>query len=342
LAIPASQAAAILTLRRHGILITSQNALLLLPLIRCFVFDKTGTLTNGHFAILQTETFVDGVSAEQCLAIATALEAHATHPIATAFAKPTNNNIDHFTVSDVHEYLHQGIEGIINSTCYRLGSAKWCGFEPATIGKTGKTQVILTSETTTLARFTLGDSLRKEAQQCIQTLQKKGIHCAILSGDTSKHVEHIAHTLGIPDFVNACSPDDKVAHLHNLQKQHGPVAMFGDGINDGPVLTQANLSLTLADASQTARLAADVLLLNNRLTDLILLLETAHKSRWIARQNVAWAFFYNVSILPIAAAGLLSPAAAALGMAVSSLVVTLNALRLFITPPRHTLQHPES
>ena len=118
--------------------------------------------------------------------------------------------------------------------------------------------------------------------------------------------------------------------------------MFGDGINDGPVLTQANLSLTLADASQTARLAADVLLLNNRLTDLILLLDIAHKSRWIARQNVAWAFFYNVGILPIAAAGMLSPAAAALGMAVSSLVVTLNALRLFITPHRHTHQHPES
>ena len=105
--------------------------------------------------------------------------------------------------------------------------------------------------------------------------------------------------------------------------------MVGDGINDGPVLAHADISVALADASQTAQLAADVILLNNRLDDLLTLRDVALRTRKIARQSLAWALLYNVGILPLAAAGWLTPVNAAIGMALSSLLVTLNALRLF-------------
>lgn len=325
LAIPSAQTAATLMLRRRGILVTRQNVLLSLPQVRCFVFDKTGTLTTGRFEILHTDTLQD-IPSDECLAIASALETGSTHPIATAFinSRPTKGNP--LTVTGYREYAHKGIEGIINGQCYRLGSAQWCQSTPT---EQGQTQVILANPSANLARFTLGDSLRQDAPSCVKLLQAQGINCAILSGDSSQHVADVATTLSIHNVHNACSPSDKVHHLQDFRKHYGCVAMLGDGINDGPVLAQADLSLSLADASQTARLAADVLLLNNRLSDIAILFSTAKRFRCIAQQNVAWAFFYNISILPVAAASLLPPAAAATGMALSSLLVTLNALRLF-------------
>jgi Cu2+-exporting ATPase len=135
--------------------------------------------------------------------------------------------------------------------------------------------------------------------------------------------------LSITDTHRRCTPEQKVQIIEDMRRKNGGVLMVGDGINDAPVLAHADVSVALADASQTAQLAADVILLNNRLDDLLILRDVALRTRTIARQSIAWALLYNASILPLAASGRLTPVDAAIGMALSSLLVTLNALRLF-------------
>ncbi len=324
LAMPTALTAATLQLRRRGILVTSAQALATLPKIACFIFDKTGTLTQGRMRILHTQTH-GKMLAEDCLLIAATLERDCTHPIASAFAN--SPMLAASTASKKIEHLHSGITATINGISYHIG-------KPPKNSNTSASdntdiQVALSTQEALLATFTLGDSLRLDAADCIAQLQKVGLRCVLLSGDHSNAVETVAKELGITDLYKACSPAQKVAVLEKLKKQYGVVAMVGDGINDGPVLACANVSITLAEASQTAQLAADVLLLNNRLSDLLILRSFALRTRSVIRQNVGWALLYNLSILPIAAAGLLPPVAAAMGMALSSLLVTVNALRLF-------------
>lgn len=331
LAIPTVQAAALTTLRSQGILITQQDTLLKLPHIRCMAFDKTGSLTEGKFCIQKISLF-QNIPEQTCLEIASALESHSTHPIATAFLAqnftiPTQTTSQTpLSISGIIEHPHLGIEGTINGKHYRIGSPKWLNLPDE---NTANTEVILANDQLPIARFQLGDTIRHDADDCIQSLKKRQIHCAILSGDSSENVAAVAKSLHISEFYKTCTPDYKVQLLDKLRQQYGCTAMLGDGINDGPVLSKADISLVLADASQTAKIAADVILLNNNLNDINVLLNTGKRAAQISRQNVAWAFVYNIVILPVAAAGLLPPAAAALGMATSSLLVTLNAFRLF-------------
>jgi Cu2+-exporting ATPase len=221
------------------------------------------------------------------------------------------------------------VAGTVDGITYRIGKASWCTNETPLSGNNNELTVMLSRDNRPVATFTLGDALRDDAVECIRQLQQHSIHCSILSGDHTQAVEQIAMQLGIKDLHRDCSPANKVVQIEAMKKIYGTVAMVGDGINDGPVLAHADVSVALAEASHTAQLAADVLLLNNRLSDLFTLKEMSLRTRRIARQNLAWALIYNISILPLAAAGLLPPVLAALGMAISSLLVTLNALRLF-------------
>jgi Cu2+-exporting ATPase len=319
IAIPAARAAATLQLRQRGILVTADHVLLSLHTIRCWVFDKTGTLTTGQFSLLDTQA-LHTLDRENCKNIATALEAHSLHPMASAFSGSTD-----LRATNVRLVTHHGVEGTIDRNTYRIGSPAWFK-QPAS---PDQIQLLLGDDTHLLARFTVGDSLRNEAHSTLHTLQTEGVHCAILTGDTSTNASEVARLLSINDIRTGCSPDEKTIQLQKLRDQYGPVCMTGDGINDGPVLASADISISLAEASSTARLAADVLLLNNRLSDIDILRSTASRTHLVARQNVTWAFVYNLGILPLAASGSLPPSAAAAGMALSSLLVTLNALRLF-------------
>lgn len=332
LAIPSALTAATLRLRQQGILITANHVLHTLPDIPAFAFDKTGTLTQGRMKITATRIFSD-TAADDCLAIASALEQHSTHPIASAFSSA----IPPVDAKNILQTTHCGIEGDVDGKNYRLGKLHWCLDKKSidTYTETTDASIALSSENQLLAIFTLGDQLRDDAQHCIQLLQQQNIHCAIISGDSSGSVDIIGTMLGIPDVHKNCSPTDKVSQIDTLRQQYGAVAMVGDGINDGPVLAHADVSIALAEASQTAQLAADVILLNNRLADLLILKHMADRTHRITQQNLAWAALYNLSILPLAAAGLLPPVIAALGMAASSLLVTLNSLRLFIHTPNN-------
>ncbi|MEZ5435726.1 MAG: heavy metal translocating P-type ATPase [Pseudomonadales bacterium] len=328
LALPTALTAATLQLRRHGILITGSHVLQMLPSIAQFVFDKTGTLTQGRMHVIHTQTF-SHFSAEDCLALAGAMEHYSLHPIASAFRTTLKTPIV-FAAQDITSLLHCGIEAKQHDDIYRLGKPTWACDNPQQQSVIdGAMPIYLSKNGTALAVFFLGDPLRATALHSIQQLQSSGIHCTIASGDHSAAVQTIANTLSMSAAHRNCTPEQKVSLIENLRQQHGAVLMVGDGINDGPVLAHADISVALADASQTAQLAADVILLNNRLDDLLVLRSVALRTQKIVQQSLIWALLYNLSILPLAAIGWLAPVHAAIGMALSSLLVTLNALRLF-------------
>jgi Cu2+-exporting ATPase len=257
------------------------------------------------------------------------MERYSLHPIASAFRSTLQTSLT-FAEQDISSLLHCGIEAKHNGDIYRLGKASWaCDPSPKQQACNNTMPIYLSKNGAALAVFFLGDPLRITTPQSIQQLQNNGIQCTIASGDNSSAVQTIAHTLSISDAHRNCTPEQKVQLIEKLRQQHGTILMVGDGINDGPVLAHADISVALADASQTAQLAADVILLNNKLDDLLTLRAVALRTQKIVRQSLAWALLYNVSILPLAAIGWLAPVHAAIGMALSSLFVTLNALRLF-------------
>jgi Cu2+-exporting ATPase len=162
----------------------------------------------------------------------------------------------------------------------------------------------------------------------ISALAATGASIALLSGDRPQRAAHTALELGIAKYRGGANPADKLAYVHELQAGGAIVAMIGDGVNDAPVLAQAQVSVALGSGTDLAQTSADIVLMNSRLEVLVDAVRTARRTLRIIHQNLAWAVIYNVVALPLAMAGLVSPLTAALGMSVSSLAVVLNALRL--------------
>ena len=179
-----------------------------------------------------------------------------------------------------------------------------------------------------LAKFKLEDEVREEAGQAISELKKMGIKVTLLSGDKQNVVDNIAETLGIQQAIGELLPEQKLQYLQKSQQQNEIVAMIGDGVNDAPVLAGAQVSIAMGEGSQLAQVSADMVLLSEKLTLLPEAIKTAREMQRIIKQNFAWAIFYNLLAIPLAATGMLAPWMAAIGMSFSSLVVVLNALRL--------------
>jgi Cu2+-exporting ATPase len=179
-----------------------------------------------------------------------------------------------------------------------------------------------------LAVFVLEDPLRDDAVQAMATLRARGMEISILSGDNETTVRHVGNALGVDNLHWQQKPQDKLATLQALQSNGAIVAMVGDGINDAPVLSGAQVSFAMAAGTDVANQSSDIVLLSNRLDDVSQALETGRDALAVMRQNLFWAVAYNVVALPFAALGYVSPWLAALGMSISSMVVVLNALRL--------------
>jgi Cu2+-exporting ATPase len=172
------------------------------------------------------------------------------------------------------------------------------------------------------------EALRADAQQAVRDLQLQGLSLTLLSGDAPRRVQALAVRLGIPHRLGAATPERKLQRLRDTQAGGHAVAMVGDGVNDAPVLAQADVSFAMADGAGMARLAADAVLLSGRLGDVAQAVRLARRTQRVTQQNLAWAALYNLSCVPLALAGWLPPWAAGLGMATSSLVVVFNAMRL--------------
>lgn len=325
LATPTAVTCATAIFTRLGIITRKAGVFEKLPLIKHVVFDKTGTLTCGTLSIGQTQCMAD-LTKTQALAIAAALETGSRHPIAAAFAVFADNAL---VTEEVYHEVGFGVRGRIDGTDYFIGNAVFTG---ASIDSRDPTQKIwlarsCNEQLEVLASFEIQDNIRQDSKATVEMLKQQGCRISIASGDSSGHVHQLAKELGIDDVHSGLTPADKLALVTRLQ-QHTRVAMFGDGINDAPVLAGADLSVAMGSGSAIAKNSADLILLGDHLSRFTQAVSVAKLTTQIIRQNLAWALGYNVLILPLAVTGHVAPYIAAIGMSASSLIVVGNSLRL--------------
>ncbi len=337
LATPTAITAATSTLTTAGLLTTRGHALETLARATHFVFDKTGTLTEGRLHLLATNTYAE-LSEADCLQYAVALERYSEHPIAKAFLGACSIKL---SADSVTNQPSAGMQGDIEGKRYYIGTAAFIKEKTGLsldakrldlLQKDGYTLVLLANADKLICAFSLGDKIRSGTKELIESLQKQGKSVSLLSGDHAIAAQRVAKAVGIEieNVGYALTPANKVERVKALQEKGEIVAMIGDGVNDAPVLAQAQVSIAMGSGTQVARASADMILLTEQLPKLLIGIKTARKTLKIIRQNVAWAIVYNLLALPAAAMGLVAPWMAAIGMSLSSLLVVANALRLVI------------
>jgi Cu2+-exporting ATPase len=333
LATPTALAAATAALHRAGVLVVREHALESLARVTHIVLDKTGTLTVGRLAMVGVAP-LSSLSRTACLALAAALERGSGHPVARTILAAAGES-DEVRAADTRNFPGQGVEAVVAGKRYRIGTASFAaGLArrplPGALALAGDdvSVAVLAGEKGYLALFTLGDTPRTGARSVVRDLEARGTKACLLSGDRGPVVAHIARQLGISVAVGDADPQMKLAFVREMQSAGPVVAMVGDGTNDAPVMAQAEVAIAMGSATDVVLKSADVVLPRNDLACLGPALDVARRTMRVIRQNFAWAAGYNAVALPLAVAGWITPLAAGIGMAASSLVVVLNALRL--------------
>jgi P-type Cu2+ transporter len=343
LATPVAMLASVGAMAKSNILVKRLAALETMASVDVVVFDKTGTLTAEAMALTKISVR-EGMNANAALVTAAALAEHSLHPLSKALvtAADAQANLEtgqplpklSFDSDSIREAPGAGIEGRCvagevlapsHNGVFKLGSADYCG---VVAPQSGSAVVHLADTLGWLATFDFAQQLREDALQTVQALKQAGITAIIMSGDGLLSTRSIALQLGIEQAHGAMQPTDKLAALQALHEKGHVVAVVGDGINDALVLAAADVSVSLGSAVPMAQNQCDILLQKACLMDVPRTrLQALHTLR-IVRQNLAWAMGYNVVMVPLAALGWLPAWLAGLGMALSSLLVIVNAMRL--------------
>lgn len=322
LATPAAIAVGMGRSARSGILFRNASSLESFKKIQQIVFDKTGTLTTGAFTVSRYES---NIPEDEFKRILFSLEKFSAHPIGKSVAKAWGG-VPPIQWKQVEEMKGLGIRAEdMNGDLYLAGAAK--AF-PETITEHGHSLYVWKNGSL-LGWVDVEDEIRPEAFKMIQRLHAAGIRTIMLSGDLQSKADAVAATLGIQEVIAEKSPKEKLEIIGNLNAS-APTAMVGDGINDAPALAKATLGISLSDASQIALQHADVILVNHGLKNLPEALGLGRHTDLTIKQNLFWAFFYNVIAIPIAAFGYLSPSIAALAMGFSDIVLAINSARLYV------------
>ena len=333
LATPAAMLAAAGNLAQRGVLVRRLEAFEALAEIDTVMFDKTGTLTRDAMVVGSTQTR-SGVSADSALRQAAALAQHSLHPVSkTLLATAGGVGALHaWQVCAVSEVAGQGVLAQVTDTAepgkvrqLRLGSATFCGLD----AKPGRAlQAHLSDDKGWLATFELLEDIRPGAKATVTTLQGEGIAVHLLSGDGAQAASRVGTEVGIEQVQGDCTPQDKLDFLRQAQSSGHKVAVVGDGLNDGPVLAGAHVSFAFGSAVPLAQAQSDFVILGDQLSEVSKTVFLACRTLRIVRQNLIWAASYNAVCVPLAVMGLLPAWLAGLGMALSSLAVVLNAMRL--------------
>lgn len=321
LAVPTALAAAHAQLARIGVLALRADALERATGIDTILLDKTGTLTSAAPTIAAVQTFA-ACDEARARTLAAALQRDIRHPLAHAFR---NACVDVLPATSIRAIAGLGVQGWVEDCELRLGRADFAA------AQVDDGAIWLGDGTRAFARFELRQTLRSDAGATIDQLRARGMMLELCSGDAENAVREVAQQLRMETWQARQDPTHKLARLRALQQQGRKVAMLGDGINDAPVLAGANLSFALGGGSSLAHRAADFVLVGESLRRVPQTLAIARRARRILTQNLGWALGYNALALPFAALGWVAPWQAALGMALSSLLVTVNALRLLRT-----------
>lgn len=339
LATPVAMLTAAGTLARHGVLVRNLQGLEALASVDTLVFDKTGTLTRDGMALAAVHT-APGWSEGQVLGLAAAIAAQSMHPASRALvaaASAAGAGRGPWDVQAVSEQAGQGLTAVLHAAgqpprILRLGSARHAGVAlpyPAGDGL----QVVLSAQwdhaaPQALARFDLAEDLRPEAASVVRALAQEGVAVELLSGDRAPAVRRVAAQAGIAQALGECTPEGKLGALQALQSLGRRVAMVGDGLNDGPVLAGAHVSFAFGRSVPLAQSRADFVVLGDNLALVPQTVLLARRTLRVVRQNLWWAAGYNALCVPLAVAGWMPAWLAGLGMALSSLLVVLNAARL--------------
>ncbi|HEX2126735.1 MAG TPA: heavy metal translocating P-type ATPase [Thermoleophilaceae bacterium] len=319
-----------------GLLINGPEILERSRRIDTVVFDKTGTLTRGELAVTDVRVAA-GERRDEVLDVAATLEASSAHPIAWAIAGA--NGAPPTETSAFAERAGHGVEARLDGRQALVGGRRLIvdrGVElPADVERAtaelemaGRTVVLVAWDGRARAAIGVADTLKPEARAVVDELHRMGLQVALLTGDNARTADAIAAALGIERVLSDVLPEDKVAEISGLQEEGRVVAMVGDGINDAPALAQADLGVAIGTGTDVAIEAADITLVSGDLEGVLDALRLARRTYRHIVENLGWAFAYNLAAIPLAAAGLLNPVIAAAAMALSSVSVVANSLRL--------------
>ncbi len=320
LAVPVVQVVASGRLLRRGVLLKSADGLERLAAIDTVLFDKTGTLSLGRLKLANT----NGLSDDD-LALAVSLAAVSRHPLCQALSRlrPKIAPLD-----GVAEHPGLGLVAMTPSGELRLGSRLWCGVTEAASDHDGP-ELWLRRADGSAVRFLFDDVLRSDAAETVAALKARGLAVELLSGDRAPVVAAAARAAGIEDWRASAGPADKIARLRELAAAGHKVLMVGDGLNDAPALASASVSMSPASGADVSQAAADYVFQSEQLGAICEAYDVARQSQRLVVQNITAAFAYNALAVPLAVLGFVTPLIAAIAMSTSSIVVTLNSLRLY-------------
>jgi P-type Cu+ transporter len=321
----------------NGILIKGGEHLELAHRVNTVLFDKTGTITAGKPQVTDIWT-VEGVSDAGLLAVASALESQSEHPLGNAIvqhSKSLGASIPFAT--EVRAIPGKGIEGSVAGRIIRVGNLRWLAetgissfpkdiltmFENA-----GKTVVLVAGDEQILGLIAIADTIKSDAKETVALLKSMGIEVWLITGDNERTASAVAAEVGIKDVIAGVLPADKSTKVEELRKQGRIVAMVGDGINDAPALAAADIGIAMGTGADVALEAADIALMHGNTNGVVDAIRLSQATMRKIRQNLFWAFFYNVLGIPLAALGVLSPIIAGAAMALSSVSVVSNSLLL--------------
>ena len=328
-----------------GILIKGGDVLERVQQLDTIVFDKTGTLTVGKPSVTECLPLTD-ITPQKLLQVAASIESGSNHPLAQAIITAAKSqDLTRLKTTDFQTAIGKGMSATVAGETAYLGNREWIAGQGITITKhhdskaqflaqSGKTVVYLAQSGVLQGIVAIEDDLRSDAKQTIQSLQDLGLNTVLLTGDRAEVAQAIAQQLKITQVFSQIKPDEKAQVIQSLQQDH-QVAMVGDGINDAPALAQADVGISLQGSTDVAIATADIILMQNKLQDVIKSIELSRATVNKIKQNLIWALAYNVISIPIAAGVLLphyglllSPVWAAVAMASSSLIVVTNSLLL--------------
>lgn len=322
---------------RLGVLFRNGEALERVAKVDMVALDKTGTITEGHPDV---ERIVPHgtVSEARVLGMAAALERSSSHPLARAILRAAEA-AEPMEMEDVYMEEGQGMVGFLDGETVVLGNGKLLAAYGVSVpealatpleaeAQAGRTVVWLAQHDTVLGALVIADRIRADARTTIAALAARGIRTVMLTGDRRATAERVAHEVGIADVRAELSPHDKAAFIASAEEQGQSVAMVGDGINDAPALARASVGMAVASGSDVATETAEVTLMRSEVGAVLQALAVGQKTIGKVRQNLFWALFYNVLMIPLAAFGVLSPMIAGAAMAFSSVTVVTNSLLL--------------
>jgi Cu+-exporting ATPase len=322
----------------NGILFRSGEALEIAGKARVVVLDKTGTVTRGQPAVTDTYTS-DGVSTDEVLTLAASLEKGSEHPLGESLvAEASMRGLTLVSPEAFNAVTGQGVEGLVNEKKVEVGSPRMFvdrgyDLDPwqtrlKELQAGAKTAIFTAVDGQIRAVFGIADTVKDGSRDAIAEMKKMGLYVVMLTGDNKQTAEAIAGQVGIDEVVADVLPDAKSAAVKKLQESGQVVVMVGDGINDAPALAQADLGMAIGTGTDVAMAAAPVTLMSGDLIGVPRAIALSRRAMRTIRQNLFWAFFYNIILIPAAVMGLMNPMLAAGAMAFSSVFVVSNSLRL--------------